>query len=1019
MSPSFLAPLLALLAAAPTGAPGDPDEQYRFLTGLCEKGHFELAVEEARAFLRDFPRHAKADLARYRLALACYELERFDDAAGVLAELERVPGFEYAAEASFRRGQCELARERYDAAVAAFERVLAGDAAYLTDSALFLAAEAHFRAGEPARAEARYTELLERERADGEGDADGTEPEHARDAEYALCWCAFQRSDHARVVERVRRFLTEHPRDPLAGELSLLAGESLLELGRPREALDAFDAVPDGPHRAAARRGAGFARAGLGDPLAAARAFAELLDHHPDSRFAAEAALHLGIQLLEAGEAENALRAFELPQAVPDAELRYWKARALAATGEGEHALDELEAALRAEPEPELAERIHLARGDLLFELGRPEEAARAYAESDSDYSLHAAAVASFNAGRYDEAAALARRLLAAHPDGEYAARTRLTLGEALFAAGDLAAAEEAFSAALAAPDGTDLAARGLSRLGWCAFRTERHGEAAERFGRLAREHPEHELAAEALYMEARARLAAGDRERARDGFARYLERFPDGALAPRAGLELGRLAPGDAGLAALEDVAARFPASEEAPAALFELAERLSERGDTDAALGRYRALLERYPQSDRAAPARYGAAWTAYAAGRFDDAADGLAVLLGARDAPDELVLAALELSLFCCRELGRPDEALAAWSAFEARAVDEGRLLRVARVCARTLEDADRGDAARALYDALLARLRTPEAARAAHVESVFVALDGGRPDDARGHLEAALAGGSADAAVLEAAYFVGEASFDGGDHAEAAALYELAAAEASPLADRALYKQGFAHLRRGAPEDAARSFRRLVDAHAESELFGEALYLLGEAHWRAGAFEAALAPLERLLEAEPSHAVAPKALFRLGLARGELGRWAASERALAELARRFPDFENGLEGELARGRALAALERPREARQAFERVVARDDGQLAARARLGIGGLAQDAGDFDAALSEFLKVALLYAHDEEVAEATYRAGEALWELGDRERAVRQWREVVASHPDARFAKTARERLEQAGP
>ena len=55
-----------------------------------------------------------------------------------------------------------------------------------------------------------------------------------------------------------------------------------------------------------------------------------------------------------------------------------------------------------------------------------------------------------------------------------------------------------------------------------------------------------------------------------------------------------------------------------------------------------------------------------------------------------------------------------------------------------------------------------------------------------------------------------------------------------------------------------------------------------------------------------------------------------------------------------------------------------IVAEDGGVLSARARIEVGKLDMASGATDDALSEFVKVAVLYAHDEEVAEALVLAG-----------------------------------------
>ena len=342
------------------------------------------------------------------------------------------------------------------------------------------------------------------------------------------------------------------------------------------------------------------------------------------------------------------------------------------------------------------------------------------------------------------------------------------------------------------------------------------------------------------------------------------------------------------------------------------------------------------------------------------------------------------------------------------------DDERRLPAARTTALALREAGRYDDAQDVLDAEVQRVRTPGVAIALLVEGTYMALERDQVDEAAERVKIALRVDAADASVAEAAFFVGEALFDAERTEEASGLYASAAVEGSPVAAQALYKQGFAHLRRDDPAGAAASFARLVAEHPDDELRGEALFLLGEARYRTGDFEAAVAPLEELRKSAPRHEVIPKALFRLGLSLGELGRWRETESVLADLAKRFPRFENLAEAELWRGRALAGLGDRRSARLAFERVVAMDKGVLAARARIGLGELELAAGAHEEALSQFLKVAVLYAHSEEVAEALVLAGDCLVAMGDDDRAREQYREVLSSHPDTKAAKAARQKL-----
>jgi TolA-binding protein len=139
-----------------------------------------------------------------------------------------------------------------------------------------------------------------------------------------------------------------------------------------------------------------------------------------------------------------------------------------------------------------------------------------------------------------------------------------------------------------------------------------------------------------------------------------------------------------------------------------------------------------------------------------------------------------------------------------------------------------------------------------------------------------------------------------------------------------------------------------------------------------------------------------------------------RWTEAEAALTELAREHGDFENLSEAELWRGRACAAGGRARPARQAFERVVKLGPADLAAHARVGLARLLEAERDYEGALSEALKIAILYADPEAVATALLLAGGCLERLDEPERAAEQYRELVDRFPKQDAAAEARARL-----
>lgn len=1012
------APSAPVSPAAPLAAPGllapdDGDDEAAFIAGLADKGLHDLVVREAQKFLGARAAHRRAPVVRYRLGNAFFELGRFDEARAQFELLEKVAGFEQADEVRFRLGQCELRREAYAAAEEDFAAVAAGKADYLKVPATFLLGEARFRGGRyPGAAEA-YTAVLAAKGAEN----------YAPDARHGLVWCAWRSKENDRTVQLAEDFLKRHAQDPRAAEVAFLAGEAHLDAGRAEDAEKAYSRVTTGELRDAAQRGLAFAASARGDHKAAAERFGQILRDFPETKFAAECALQRGVHLIRAGEPLAGLKALEEPPAVDDATNRFWRARASALVGDHQGALREALAALQKQPDETLAVQLRIAAGDALFELGREKEAAQMYESSGSAYALHAAAVAKLNSGDADEAERLARTLLegaAKEKGAPYRAESLLVRGEALFRTKRYAEAEAPLRAAVAEGDAAT-ADRARARLAWCEWFAGQHAAAARGFAQVA-ERATGEGAEEALYMTARAWLEAGDTAAGKAALQRYLERFPAGANAADALLRLSRLVPEAEARALLARLAEQHGAAPEAERALFALAEQRSAAGDHAGAAESYRAALERFPDGPNAQQARYGLGWSLQQAGDARGASAPLWALAQDNTASAELRVSALELLVWVERDAGEAARSRDAFRAFRAVAkADEARVVRAARVAAGALTAA--GDAAgtAALWDELVPTLKDPAARGSALVDQAFAKLDGGDVAGAAALArEAAERAGPADLeAVGELHFFLGEASYERNDDAAALAQFDVAAQRGNPeVAERALYKAGFAALRADRASDAAARFATLVERFPSGLFAGEAMFLVGEMSFRAGDLDAALLWLKRHLAEAPKHAARPKALFRLGLVQGQREDWTACASTLAELAAKHADFPGLVEAELWRGRALARQAQRRAARQALEGVTQRNKGALAAAARVELGRLAEDEGDLEGALAEFLKVAVLYADPEACAEALVRAGGVLERQKDNERAAAQYRDVLSRYPESAFAKEARQRLTRLG-
>jgi len=698
------------------------------------------------------------------------------------------------------------------------------------------------------------------------------------------------------------------------------------------------------------------------------------------------------------------------------AEASYWSARAYERLGRNEQALAALERALTQAPAPELSARIHVERGNLLFDAGRNDEATAAYQSAGGDYALHAAAVAQLNQGNAQDAVELARQVLQ-NADSPYRAEARLTLAEGLFATGEHRAAQAEFERVLSDDSDAARRARALSRMGWCAYLTDDFAAAQGHFERVVSDFGQASEARESQFMAARSAEAGGATDAAREHYAEYLERYDSAPRREEALLRAARLSDGADGVSLLRTLLREAPAGEYTDQAHFDLAERLAAAGALEAASEQYVRVVEDHGESPLLSGARYGLAWCAYDQGDFERARRSLSALLEQDEVERELRLSGLELMVWTQQRLGDGPRANAAYVAFADLCDDEPRRLRAARVAARAMKETGLLAEAAKLFGDLLRKTHDKDVAVQICVERAYLALDQNQGGAARRELDTAHRYAPQHPALTEAYYFVGESFFKEGADDDAAQLFEVAAtSQSQEVAERALYKGGFARLRSGDFAGSARCFEALVRDHSGSELFGESLFLLGESRFRAGEFAAAVEPLRRVVNEVPKHDVIPKALFRLGVALARTQEWRAASEALADLARRAPEFANLAEAELWRGRALAQLSQARGARQAFDRVLELDRGVLSARAHLELGKLALSAGDDDAALSDFLKVAVLYAHEEEVAEALFRAGAVLERQDKRDNALAQYAEASSKYEATEYGQKAAERLRE---
>ena len=119
--------------------------------------------------------------------------------------------------------------------------------------------------------------------------------------------------------------------------------------------------------------------------------------------------------------------------------------------------------------------------------------------------------------------------------------------------------------------------------------------------------------------------------------------------------------------------------------------------------------------------------------------------------------------------------------------------------------------------------------------------------------------------------------------------------------------------------------------------------------------------------------------------------------------------------------ARYRMAQLHEAAGETEQAFalyEEAASTNNGDVAARARFRLGELYEGREEYDKAARSFMRVAILFLHQDLSPESLWRAARNYTAAGAPERAKKAYEEILRDYPDSEFAQKARAALDEAG-
>ncbi len=1008
-----------------------PQRSFYAANGLLNRGHYELAVDEYRNFLRSNPDKEQSQIARYGLGVSLFRLNRLDEARTELALLQSIDDFTYRTEVLIILGQCHLMLRDLDAAVDTLSNVVTEFSNHeLTDDAVALLTEALYLRGDHAEASAAGSFLVDqwpgsplRERAEL----------FAAMSEIAL-------RDYPRATDRLQSMAKRFPAGEFTDHTSLLLAQSLQQSNFLNEAVAQYRKVIKQSEDKFVP-GALYGLAGIlhqqGEHESAGELLDDLLKRFPDNELDISAQLLRGRIWFALHDFDRAREYFsDIADAEDDhqEEALYWVAKCDLRNGDHTDAITGLRNILREFPETDRTAEIMFDLAVALSREGETDEALeelRNFLEEFPDHlltpdALQLAASLEHAQERYEESRTLCREFQTNYSDHTLAPSMAFLSAENSYLMGEYERTVSEFVSFLEEYSDSDERSNATYRLGMALYRLQQYEEAEPFLSLVVDGNNTPEEFRSAL-------LALGD-------LYFQLEQWEQSEPPLVNFLAFG-----------LEQ--------EGADDALLRLALSRHRQEKYESALTAYELLIDEFPESVHKSQAVFERGQVLVALNRNSEAAEAFDQILDDADDPLLTLHALNHLGVMAMNDQ-RFDEA----AEFFGQVVNEGEGEQIApalykqgqaQMAAKNYKDAEPA------FARLLADYPESEYYSEAHAQRALALARLDRHEDALDQISTTIEQFSTDLAASLISSLIYEKAWclrSLGEHELAADAYreliemqekdelhlhsllELAELESDNqrydeaaqllrellddehrsvitemLHQQGTYRLGVCEYELSHFNESTNWLDTFIDTYPKHNLITSARLLCGEAYFKSGAHQRAVEHLRAVVDDGPADDdIYGPALLRLGECLAALQHWVPSEEAFKTYLNEVPDSELWFQAQFGVAWALENQKRFDAAITEYRKVVDRHNGPTAARSQFQIGECLYAQNKYEDAARELLKVDILYAYPEWSAAALYEAGRCFEGLNQPTEAAEQFRQLQEQYSDSQWAVLAAERL-----
>lgn len=1007
--------------------------QYNSAVGLHNNEAYDLAAQEWLAFIQNFQTDPRIPRAHYYLGICQSKQNELEEAAKTFTRvLEDYPDFDLLPEALLNLGltQYNIAHAgktaMYETAAATFHTLATKypQGKYLGE-AIFYQGECLYNRGKKKDAAEKYSQVV----------AKHADHSVAARALFALGVTQADLGQHQTALATYQQFLEKHPQNALVPEVVLWRGESQYALKEYTEAAKSYAA-------SAATEGfsmADYATVRQADALAAQQKYAAAADLYasvpekfPDSQYLETCNLEAGKKYYAAGvfrKADQYLGKVVAAGGKRAPEAAHWAARSLLKQGKPAEALAVVEKTLSDAAQRADQIALLMDQADAVYEIPeRRGEAVGLYAalaekhpkESTAPQARYMAAFAAMNLG--DHAAALnhAQAFLDAYPDHELAVGVKHIVAESNLLSNKFDEAEQLYDELLAKwPDDRDAEIWKVHR-GTARYLQKKYQETVDALQPVIGEIRTPELLAEAWYRIGRSQAALQQFDAAAKSLEESLVASPKWKLADDARLVLAYAYQqgGELGKAKsnAQQVIRDFPDSKLLDMAHYRLGECCRLEGQLKAAVGEYQQVLDTWPQTSLIRQTLYGLGWAQLGLEDYAAAEEAFTTLIE-KHPGDNWTARAQYGRAMARRQLkkfGPAEEDIQAFLATDPPPAEKSRSRHVLGLCQKGQKKFEQ---AAAVFRTLLQE--DPEYTDA---DSVYFEL-GWALKSLQKEQEAADAFGQLvqqfpdSALVADSQCLIGDFHYDQKKCRKAAVAYHAAMTKAgkTPLGEEATYKLGLAYYLMEDFKDARQTFNYQRVTWPDGPMASDATFMEAECYLELKEPAKALAQYE-LVTNPSSEEAKVLTLLHAGTAAAQLKQWDKSLQLLDECMEKYPDSSYLPQALYEKGWAQQNLGRLDEALLTYADVIARSNGEPAARAQFMIGEIQFQQKKYEDAIKSFFKVSYGYGYPQWQADATYEAARCFEVLRKKSQALKQYQKLLDQFPDSDKVPLAKERIKQ---